>query len=267
MVKIAITGKGGVGKTTIAACLARVFSKKGYKVIAIDMDPSPNLLFSLGYESDLDISLIKPLVEESDFIVERTGAPPEGYGLVFKINPKVDDVLDKFGIKCKDDVRLLVLGTIRRGGQGCFCPANALARRVVDYLSDVADVLIMDMEAGVENLGRGTTRTAEILLIIVEPSIKSVETANQIKNLASDLGIKRIFAVLNKVRNEKERKIISDKLESLGIKIVHSIHYDDVMIKADMENVSVFDLKEGERIVKEITELSSKIENEAKYIR
>ena len=214
MVKIAVTGKGGVGKTTITAGLARAFSRRGYKVVALDVDPSPNLLSSLGCGENINLENVKPLMENADLVRERTGAPPEGYGLVFKLNPKVDDILDRFGIECKDGVKLLVVGTIKQGGGGCFCPANAFARRLVDYLSGGVDVLLMDMEAGVEHLGRGTTRTTEILLTVVEPSLKSVETAKHIKRLASDLGIKKVLAV----ELRKKRKYICPRCNKKALK-------------------------------------------------
>ena len=215
MAKIAVTGKGGVGKTTIAAGLARIFGSRGYRVIALDMDPSPNLASSLSC-SPAEAAAITPLVEMEDLILERTGAPPEGGGLVFKINPKVDDIPGRFGISCRDGVRLLVLGSIRTGGGGCFCPANALARRLVDHLSGTADLLIMDMEAGVEHLGRGTTRTVEALLVVAEPTVKSVDAAGQIARLARDLGITRIFGVVNKVTDGKGEPFLS-RLSALGI--------------------------------------------------
>jgi CO dehydrogenase maturation factor len=261
MVKIAVTGKGGTGKTTITAGLARSFAKKGYKVIAIDMDPSPNLLISLGCKDLVDEKEITPLVEMSDLIEERTGASPEGSGLVFKINPKVDDIIEKSGIKCKDDVMLLILGTIRQGGGGCFCPANALARRLVDHLSGEVDILFMDMEAGVEHLGRGTTQTVEILLTIVEPSLKSIETAGQIKKLASNLGIKMIFAVLNKIKNEREEKIISEKLLEIEIPVFCTIPYDETITNLEIEGYSIFD-SEVNLVSNKIDELSSILEKQ-----
>jgi CO dehydrogenase maturation factor len=261
MVKIAVTGKGGVGKTTIAAGLARAYARRGKKVIALDMDPSPNLLSSLGCKADVDS--IRPLMEMTRLIRERTGAPPEGYGLVFKLNPKVDDLLERFGVECRDGVRLLVLGAIRQGGGGCFCPANALARRIVDYLSGWTDILVMDMEAGVEHLGRGTTRTAEILLIVVEPSVKSLEAAKQIMKLAGDLGIEKIFAVTNKIKNRIEEETISTQLSKIGIPLIYVFPYAEAMIKADLEGVSIYDLEEGKPLMKKMEELSSIIDSKA----
>lgn len=183
MITLAVTGKGGVGKTSIAAGLARTFARKGNRVIALDMDPSPNLWYSLGCGREGQPADIIPLISREDLITERTGAPPGASGVVFRINPKVDDLLDMIGVTCRDGVRLLVLGAIRTGGGGCFCPANTLARRLVSHLSEEADILIMDMEAGVEHLGRGTTRSAEALLIVVEPGLKTVEIALQIAKL------------------------------------------------------------------------------------
>jgi len=267
MVKIAVTGKGGVGKTTIVAGLARSLARRGNKVIALDMDPSPNLLSSLGCESNINAKNVKPLMERSDLIQERTGAPPESSGQVFKINPKVDDIIEKFSIKCKDGVELLVLGIIRTGGGGCFCAANALARRLVDHLSGVRDILLMDMEAGVEHLGRGTTRTAEILLAIVEPSLKSVEITSQIKKLAYDLGISKVLAVVNKLRGETEEKVILSRLQEIGIPAIYSIPHDEAMVKADLGGISIYELREGRRMFERMDELSNILEREIKSLQ
>lgn len=258
MAKIAVTGKGGVGKTTIAAGLARTFGSRGYRVIALDMDPSPNLASSLSC-SPAETKSITPLVEMEDLILERTGAPPEGGGMVFRINPKVDDIPERFGISCKDGVHLLVLGSIRTGGGGCFCPANALARRLVDHLSGTADLLIMDMEAGVEHLGRGTTRTVEALLVVTEPTVKSVDAAGQIARLARDLGITRIFGVVNKVREEGGEPFLS-RLSALGVTPLGVLPFEPAVQKAEEEGVPVYDLPEGAGIRSRISELATALE-------
>ncbi len=260
--KIAITGKGGVGKTTIAAGLSRAYARRGKKVIALDVDPSPNLITALGVGGEVPERKLIPLMERDSLIEERTGAPPEGYGLIFKLNPKVDDLLDKFGVQCKDGVKLLIVGRIRRGGQGCFCPANALARRLVDHLSGVADVLLLDMEAGVEHLGRGTTRKVEILLTVVEPSLRSIETAGRIKKLGEDLGITKIFGVINKYR-DRENEFISTKLQKIGVPPIYSIPYEESVARAELKGVSVFDAEGGERILEKMTELSEVVERAA----
>ena len=258
MAKIAVTGKGGVGKTTIAAGLARTFGARGYRVIALDMDPSPNLASSLSCPP-ADVASIVPLVEMEDLILERTGAPPEGGGMVFKINPKVDDIPGRFGIGCRDGVRLLVLGSIRTGGGGCFCPANALARRLVDHLSGTADLLIMDMEAGVEHLGRGTTRTVEARLVVVEPTVKSVDAAGQIARLARDLGITRIFGVVNKVAAGEGEPFLS-RLSALGITPLGIIPFDPAVQQAEEEGKPVYDLPAGEGIRSRIGEIATALE-------
>ncbi|MDD1663044.1 MAG: P-loop NTPase [Methanomicrobiales archaeon] len=254
MVKIAVTGKGGVGKTTIAAGLARTFGSRGYRVIALDMDPSPNLASSLSC-SPAEAASITPLVEMEDLILERTGAPPEGGGMVFKINPKVDDIPGRFGIPCRDGVRLLVLGSIRTGGGGCFCPANALARRLVDHLSGAADLLIMDMEAGVEHLGRGTTRTVEALLVVAEPTVKSVDAAGHIAKLARDLGINLIFGVVNKVRGGEGEDFLS-RLAALGVTPLGTIPFDPAVQQAEEEGTPVYDLPGSAGIRARIADLA-----------
>jgi CO dehydrogenase maturation factor len=258
MAKIAVTGKGGVGKTTIAAGLARTFGSRGYRVIALDMDPSPNLASSLSCNPG-EVASVTPLVEMEDLILERTGAPPEGGGMVFRINPKVDDIPGRFGITCRDGVRLLVLGSIHTGGGGCFCPANALARRLVDHLSGTTDLLVMDMEAGVEHLGRGTTRTVEALLVVAEPTVKSVDAAGQIARLAGDLGITRIFGVVNKVRDGKGEPFLS-RLAALGVTPLGIIPFDPAVQQAEEEGRPVFDLPGGERIRARIGEIATALE-------
>ena len=258
MVKIAVTGKGGVGKTTVAAGLARSFGSRGYRVVALDMDPSPNLALSLSCNRG-EAAALTPLVEMEDLILERTGAPPQGAGMVFRINPRVDDIPGRFGIRCRDGVRLLVLGSIRTGGGGCFCPANALARRLVDHLSGTADLLVMDMEAGVEHLGRGTTRTVEALVVVAEPTVKSVEAAGQIVKLARDLGIARIFGIVNKVRDGGGEPFLS-RLAALGIVPLGAIPFDPAVEQAEAEGVPVWDLPAGEGTREGIRRIASALE-------
>ena len=257
--KIAITGKGGVGKSTISAGLARSFSRRGCKVIALDMDPSPNLLSSIGCGEFKDYESVKPLMEMSDLIEERTGAPPEGYGRVFKLNPKVDDIISEYGINCKDKVKLLVLGTIKQGGEGCFCPANSLAKRLIDHLTKNVDVLIMDMEAGVEHLGRGTTETVEILLIVVESSLKSIETAKRIKKLAIDMGIQEIIAVINKVKKKEIEKNMTKLVSDIGISPIYSIEYSEAMEEADLSGTTIFDYNTGSNLKRQIDKIATTI--------
>lgn len=260
MITLAVTGKGGAGKTSIAAGLARTFSRQGMRVIALDMDPSPNLWYSLGCGPTGQPDAITPLISRKDFIEERTGAPPGASGVIFRINPKVNDVLDMFGVTCKDGVRLLVLGAIRTGGGGCYCPANTLAKRLVSHLSGEADLLIMDMEAGVEHLGRGTTRSAQALLIVVEPGIKSVETAFQIAKMANDLEIPRLFAVINKLRPGDDPKLIAKRLSEAGVTTIFAFPYDHAMEIADRTGVHVIDLPEGENMKIRLLELARVIE-------
>ena len=260
MITLAVTGKGGVGKTSIAAGLARTFARKGMRVIALDMDPSPNLMYSLGCGAAGQPETITPLISRKDFIEERTGAPPGASGVVFRINPKVNDVLDMFGVSCRDGVRLLVLGAIRSGGSGCYCPANTLAKRLVSHLSGEADMLVMDMEAGVEHLGRGTTRSAQALLVIVEPGVKSVGTACQIADMAKDLGIPHLFGVINKLRPGDDPGLIAKRLGEHGVTTIFAFPYDQTMEVADRTGVPVLDLPDGAGMKDHLLELSRVIE-------
>ncbi|HIP16575.1 MAG TPA: carbon monoxide dehydrogenase [Methanothermococcus okinawensis] len=233
--KIAISGKGGVGKTFIASTLARLFEKSNYKVIAVDADPDMNLACALGIEEE-----ITPISKREDLIEERTGAKVGEYGSIFKINPKVDDIIDKYSYKI-GNIYLLAMGTIEQGGEGCVCPASVLLRRLLRHLILKRDeVVIMDMEAGIEHLGRKTTENVDMMLVVVEPSKKATLTAKRIKKLAEDLGIPRIYAVVNKVReninSEKFKEIFE---EEVGIPILKFLPYSEDVVYMDLKGKPV----------------------------
>jgi len=228
MIKIAISGKGGVGKTTLSGTLARLLARKGYHVLAIDADPSMNLASALGIKNPP-----KPLTEFTELIDERAGGPAG----VFKLNPKVDDIVEKFGVTGPDDVKLLVLGTVERGGSGCMCPASSFLKALLRHvLLKTNSVVILDMEAGVEHLGRGTTRGIDIMLIVVEPGARSIETAGRIVELARQIDIRKFGAVINKAGGEA--KDIENKLMSYGIEVFGIIPFDSSLVHADMENIA-----------------------------
>lgn len=208
--KIAVSGKGGVGKTTITALLTHSFVKDGLKVIAIDADPDANLAHTLGFPEDVKIT---PLVELKDLIKERVGAEPGKATVYFKMNPKVDDIPDKFSVK-KDNIKLMAMGTIRRGGSGCACPENVMVKQLLSHLLIQRDeVVILDMEAGIEHLGRGTSKFVDQLLVVLESTNSSIQTFNRIKKLAADLGVKRIIPVANKIKNNDDIERIKDGID------------------------------------------------------
>ena len=227
--KIAVTGKGGVGKTTLAGTLARLLARDGMDVLAIDADSDMNLASALG----IDIPP-SPLTDHKEFIDERAGGPAG----MFKLNPKVDDVVQRFGITGPDGVRMLVMGTVEKGGSGCMCPASSFLRALLKHVVfKESSFVILDMEAGIEHLGRGTTRGIDLMIIVVEPGSRSIETASRIKDLAGDIGIEKLVAVINKVRGE-EIKEIESRLDLIGIPVLGSIPYDNSMITADLNNQS-----------------------------
>ncbi len=212
--KIAITGKGGVGKTTLAALLAKAYAQRGYKVWAIDADPDANLASMLGVP---DPDSLRPIVEMKELIKERVGATSQDIGAYFTLNPRVDDIPEQYGIMV-DGVRLLVLGHIPKARGGCACPENVFLRELVNHaLLQKDEVVILDMEAGIEHLGRGTVEGVDVMLIVIEPSRQSIETAQRIYELADDLGVPRICAVVNKVRNNEEVSVMVKALPFITI--------------------------------------------------
>jgi len=259
--KLAVTGKGGVGKTFIAGTLARILAKDGYKVLAVDADPNTNLAYTLGFRED-EILRITPLAVNRELIYERTSIPPPG---TFKLFPKVDDIVDRFGVRGPDGVMLLVMGTVRDGGTGCLCPAHAFLRSLLRHLIvERSEFIILDMEAGIEHLGRGTAKNVDVMLIVVEPSFKSIETAQRIKKLASDIGIRYFAAVGNKVSTKEEEEFIKDELEKYDIPLLVTVPFDKQIAYADLIKVSPIDHAPLSPAVKAVSQLKKSI---IKYIK
>lgn len=257
--KIAISGKGGVGKTTLAAVLARLFGRDGRDVLLVDADPAPNTASALGIPRE-QAEAITPLCSMSDLIEERTGVRPgSGYGAMFRLNPQVEDIAGKFGMRGKDGVHLLVVGTIKSAGQGCFCPESALLKALLKHLVVRGDqVVILDMEAGLEHLGRGTAQGVELLIVVVEPGLRSAGVARQIQALSMEMGVKRIGVVLNKIRDEEQASVLRRELE--GLEILGQIPRDEGLVDADLKGISPLDHPGAARAVGTIKELKEHIQ-------
>lgn len=235
--KIAITGKGGVGKTTVSAILARLLADEGHNVVAVDADPDANLAAALGFPKDIAEG-ITPVSELKDLIEERTGS--KDAGTFFKLNPKVDDIPDRFGASCYG-VKLLIMGKVKAGGTGCYCPENTLLRALVTHLLLNPDEdLVLDMEAGIEHLSRGTARAVDALICVVEPGQRSIQTAGRIKELAVEIGIDNIAVIGNKVQSPQEKDFIESSLPDF--KILGYLPYDSQLGLADRTGKSAYDV-------------------------
>ncbi len=243
--KIAISGKGGVGKTLLASLLSTVFVEFGYSVIAIDADPDANLAATLGFPHPEKIT---PISEMSALIEERTGVQPGQVTTYFKLNPKVDDLPDKYSQKY-NGIKLMVMGQIKKGGSGCYCPENTLLRALLIHLLVARDeVVILDMAAGIEHLGRGTARAVDKLIIVVEPGRRSVETAYRIDKLAKDISLQNIAVVGNKIRSQSEREFLISSLP--GFEFLGFIPYDQAIVAADIAKLPL--LKASQPIITEV---------------
>jgi len=231
--KIAISGKGGVGKTTLTSTLACIFSKY-HTVFAIDADCDMNLATSLGIKED-----IVPISTMRKLIKERTGADSGAtFGEVFKMNPKISDLPDKLSYDYKGDgsLKLMTMGTVEKGGDGCVCPASVLLKALLrNIIVKKEEIVLLDMEAGIEHLGRRTAESVDAMIIVVEPGLKSLETAKRIKNLSQDIGIKKILAVLNKCSTKEEKEFVEKKLKELDIKLIGVIPMDKYVVMSDIE--------------------------------
>lgn len=236
--KIAVSGKGGVGKTTLSALLAQVYADMGRQVLAVDADPAPCLAGALGFPEELR-NRLHPIAEMDDLIEERTGAKPGTIGGFFTLNPRVDDIPERFSVVHRG-VRLLEMGSVDLGGSGCICPESAMLKTLFTHLLfRKDDVLILDMYAGVEHLGRATVDFVDSMLVVVEPTRRSLGTAEQIKSLAEDIGLTRLWLVGNKVRNDEEATFL--EAETPGIPVLGMLSADLAVQEADRLGIAVYD--------------------------
>jgi len=228
--KIAVSGKGGVGKTLIAGVLAEFFARKGFTVLAIDADPSPNLALTLGVPAE-EASKIVPISENTPLIESKTQTDvPRVYNLAFT----VEDIIEQFSLKTPYNVSLLVMGTVRNAGGGCMCPANTVIRALLHHIIvKRKKVVVIDMEAGVEHMGRGTAEHVDTMLIVTDSSLKSMETAKKLYALTQDLGIKKAFIIGNKVANSEEGKLIEKFTSQNSMQLLGLIPYDELILKVD----------------------------------
>ncbi|MDP2167331.1 MAG: AAA family ATPase [Thermodesulfovibrionales bacterium] len=251
--KIAVTGKGGVGKTTLSAALSHIFAEEGKKVLAVDADPDANLASAFGLGTK-DIAAIRPIAEMTDLIEQRTGARPGTSGGIFRLNPKVDDIPEGFGYRL-GNITLLITGRSKEAASGCYCPENILLRRLLKHLVVERDeVVVVDMEAGIEHLTRGTAEAVDAFIVVVEPGSRSIQTAKAVKTMAQELGVRKVFVVANKIRSAEDIGFIKAGIGDMTF--AGSISYNPAVIEADIKGKATFDPK----LIGEIQEIRKIIE-------
>jgi len=257
-VKIAVSGKGGVGKTTISANLAKLFAQNGYTVYAVDADSDSSLGLALGI-NEIELNKIKPIIEMREFIGDQIGD-----GAFYTLNPLVNKIPDQFciNINNKDSkngkgyIRFLRMGGIKKGGSDCYCRENIFLKSLVNSLIlDTCDVVILDMGAGIEHLTRGTSKGVDLMLIVTEPSLSSIQTSRIVEKLARELEVKKIKFIANKVRTQKELDFIHEifrEEEMLGV-----ISFDEAISEKSMGisvNSHEVDNKELEKVLARVKE-------------
>ncbi|MCK5152045.1 MAG: AAA family ATPase [Candidatus Thorarchaeota archaeon] len=259
--KIAVAGKGGVGKTTVAGTIARFLGRDGLRILAVDADPSYTLWSALGIPEDIADKIV-PLTENEELVEERLQIKevgPTSTG-VFKLNPRVDDLAAKFAIPGPDNVSLLVAGTVDLGGSGCMCPSATLLKSLMRHLVIGTDeAFIMDMDAGVENLGRGTTRGMDALLVVAEPGRRALDILSKIKNLAADIGVGKVYAVGNKVATPEDAEMIRERVESEGIPLLGIVPLDENIRAADRKGMAPIDLDSNSPAMVAINEIKNQL--------
>jgi len=244
-VKIAVSGKGGVGKTLIAGALVCFFAEKGLKTIAIDADPSPNLALTLGLSSE-EAHRILPISENKELVESKTGT---GYSGVFRLSFTVEDVVHDYSVKTPFGVNLIVMGTVKSMGSGCTCPANAVLRALLRHLLVNRDeVVVLDMEAGVEHIGRGTAQHVDVMLIVTDANMKSLEIAKHIHELAAKAGIKQIFLVGNKIGSEIQKEAIQKFAGKNDLKVLDFVPFDQKIVEAEMRGKTPLKHKKSEAL-------------------
>ncbi len=256
--KIAVSGKGGVGKTLIAGTLARLFAKDGYNVLAIDNDSAMNLSYTLGIEENIKANIV-PISEMKKLIDERTTVAGKGSG-IYNINPEVADIPDRFKVTGPDGLQLLVLGTVQKPASGCLCPENAMIKSLVyNLLVKRDEVIIVDFEAGLEHLGRGTAKGIDVMLVITEPSQKSLDLCSKIIKLSKRLGVINVYLVANKVYDDSQLDVIYKTIKSWEVPLYHTIPYDPEIINADLNGKSPIDFNSNSKAITSIKSLYEKL--------
>jgi CO dehydrogenase maturation factor len=255
--KIAITGKGGVGKTTLASLLSHLFAEEGKRVIAVDADPDANLASALGISRDESVK-IRPIVDMADLIEERTGVKLGTMGGIFKLNPRVDDLPEDIGYKL-NGITLLIMGKSKAAASGCYCPENVLLRRLLRHLVvERTEVVIVDMEAGIEHLTRGTAESVDAFIVVVEPGQRSIQTAKTVSEMAEGLGVKKVFVVANKIRGKEDLDFIKDNIK--GMELIGLIRFNDAIMEADIKGFSPYSY--SPESTNEIKKIRERIERE-----
>jgi CO dehydrogenase maturation factor len=254
-VKVAVSGKGGVGKTLIAGGLAYSFANRGLRTIAIDADPSPNLAITLGLSPE-EARKIVPISENKELIESKTGT---GYSSVFRLNFTVDDIVRDYSVRTPYDVNLVVMGTVKSMGSGCACPANAVVRALLRHLVvERGEAVVVDMEAGVEHLGRGTAQHVNVMLVVTDANMKSLETARHIHDLAENAGMKRVLLVGNRVEGGAQTEIIRDFASKRGMTVLGFVPFDRKVVEAEIRGDTPLKYR-GLKALRVIDDLGDKI--------
>jgi len=247
--KIAISGKGGVGKTTIASNLVKLFRNEGFNVYAVDADADSSLGLALGIDEN-ELENIKPIIEMRDLIGDTTGD-----GAMYTLNPDVNSFINKYSIDF-EGIHFLRMGGIKKGGSSCYCRENSFLKALVNSLIlDTKDVVILDMGAGIEHLTRGTSGSVDLMLAVTEPGRSSVQTARIVEKLAKELGIKEIAFIANKIRSKVEKDFINLNFkpeELLGI-----LSFDESIVEISMgynQNLSIVDNQELKQLLDKIVD-------------
>jgi CO dehydrogenase maturation factor len=249
-VKIAIGGKGGVGKTTVCAILAQLFAESGYDVLAIDADPDVNLASAFGIPHEQSP---EPLIKMKELIAERTGTGRDTLGAYFKLNPKVSDVPEEYWLEA-NGLKLLVLGAITQAGAGCACPEGAFLKALLTHtILQRREVVMVDLAAGVEFMGRASVQGIDALVLVVEPGGRSIETANNMAKMAKKLGIGCVGVIVNKITEDSQIELVKSQLGD--VVLLGALKYSPSLQQADLKRAAVFGADA------EVTEELRRVEN------